>query len=122
MNREIPTLGEVAEEMIEHGAHILKVSEELLESRYLLVTAYGDRSTLGKGTDRYAKYRSTETVRVGDELFQFDYEFDPFGSSVLNSVPLYAPEEFAAPETGFEATSLESGLNALREASAGDSE
>lgn len=123
MNRETPTLREVAEQMIADGAVLLRVNEGLLENGYLLVTAHGDGTSLGPATARYTEYRSIRAVQVGNEQYQFDYEFDPSGPTTLGCVHLYVAEELAEPESGvLEATSLERGLNGLRDANAGGSE
>ena len=123
MNRETPTLREVAEQMITDGALLLRVSEDLLESGYLLVTAHGDGTTLGPATAHYTEYRSIRAVQVGDEQYQFDYEFDPFGPTTLGCVHLYVAGELTEPESAvLEATSLAGGLNDLRDANAGGSE
>lgn len=123
MNQETLTLREVAEQMIADGALLLRASEGLLESGYLLVTAHGDDTTLGPATSRFTEYRSIRAVQVGDEQFQFDYEFDPSGPSTLGCVLLYVADELAVSESSvLEPTSLERGLNALRDANVGGSE
>lgn len=123
MNQETPTLRKIAEQMIADGALLLRVSEVLLESGYLLVTVHGDDTTLGPVTTRSTEYRSINAVQVGDEQFQFDYEFDPSGPSTLGCVLLYVADVLAVPESNvLEATSLERGLNALRDANVGGSE
>lgn len=123
MDEEIPKLSELAEQMVAEGAQLLRVNAEMLRSRYLLVTAHGREAALGSESSRYAEYRSIGSVRIDDERFQFDYEFDPFGPSTLGSLPLYVAEAFDASEAGgFEATSIEEGLNTILEESTGGSE
>ena len=101
--------------MIADGAQLLRVSEHLLESQYLLVTAHGDVATVGPESNHYAEYSSIETVRIGNERFQFDYEFDPSGPSPFGCVPLYVPDTFVTPEAvGFKATSIEEGMNKIQ--------
>lgn len=120
---EILELRELVEQRIADGAQLLRLNDGPLESRYLLVAAHGHEADLGSESSRYAEYCSIGSVRIGNERFQFDYEFDPFGPSTLGSLPLYVAEAFAAPEVGgFDTTPVEDGLNTIREQSTGSLE